>query len=245
MGKTNQNTSGTATAANAELDRHINEGTFAEEFTNAIMKGHSEKEATEIANKKTPSRLAPVTIEEYKGFTIRTSKKGLLAEKSGGNLGSYRTIEQVRQSIDRQIEIGAWRKQQQEELAQRKREQEEQEAKKLTEVLAVIPPIREFEKVHGLELLERCVALLKQEERERNVPENWEELANLCECVGDKLSEYITIEVSKFGVVEKQGYNSDFDAYAVELEFGLQEFLDRHSETVEELEEEKAEGKEE
>jgi hypothetical protein len=194
-----------------------------------------------------------IIVENHKGFSVRKSKKGFLAFKiSGGrDLGSRPTIEEAIASIDqyleqeRQAEIT--RAEQAEELAKERAEEVELARQKLETVLAVIQPIRDFVAAHSVATLKDCVEQLDWEERDRNVPANWEELVEIADKIADKRIEYDSgmwrtdvgeVEVTQYGVVEHSHWDQEENDYLVSEEYELQEYIDAFKEDYLEEEDE-------
>jgi hypothetical protein len=177
-----------------------------------------------------------IIVENHKGFSVRKSKKGFLAFRIGGgrDLGSRPTVEEAIASIDqyleqeRQAEIT--RAEKAEELAKERAEEAELARQKLETVLACIQPIRDFTAEHGLAMLRDCGVQLEQEELERNVPANWEELVEIAEEIAGRRSEggceaVYDVGVSKYGVTEELTYErDDYPTYSVD--YTLQEYID-------------------
>ena len=85
------------------------------------------------------------------------------------------------------------------------------------------------------QLLERMDFNFLQEERERNVPANWEELVAICERIKNKQIENVgsgEVDVSKYGVIEYtvKDIEGDRDVNGKYLtnsgSYGLQEYID-------------------
>jgi hypothetical protein len=182
-----------------------------------------------------------VLIDNHKGFSVRRSKKGFLAFKGGRNLETRQTVEEAIASIDeylereRQVEVA--RAEQAERQAKLEAETAERARKKLKAVLACIQPIRDFTERQGLKMLQDCLEQLEQEERDRNVPSNWEKLVEMADQIAEKRSsddgwrtEVGEVDVDKYGVTEHSYYNSDLDGYALHTEYGLQEYIDQFRE---------------
>jgi hypothetical protein len=181
-----------------------------------------------------------VIIPDYKGYTIRRCRKGYLAFQGGNNLYTCDTVDQAIKSVDRYLECKERQREadrlQEEARIQREREDAERERLKREAVLATIAPIRDFVSRHGLDLLRNCVAQLEQEERDRNVPQNWQALVELCERIGEKRTEEETdwghrsvgeVDVTKYGVTEYYNWNSRADCYLSKVKYGLHEYIDR------------------
>jgi hypothetical protein len=185
-----------------------------------------------------------VVVEDYKGFAVRKCRKGFLAfPKSGpgGNLETRATVEEAVVSIDQHLERERRWKMSMAELAEqqakRAADNAERERKKLERVIVCIPPIRVFIEKHGLATLRDCVEQLEQEERERNVPANWEELAEICQKIAEwrfrkaedaepwenQLNE--EPDVTKYGVIEEITYTRN-DNPAYTKEYTLQGYID-------------------
>jgi hypothetical protein len=185
-----------------------------------------------------------VVVEDYKGFAVRKCRKGFLAfPKSGpgGNLETRATVEEAVVSIDQHLERERRWKMSMAELAEqqakRAADNAERERKKLERVIVCIPPIRVFIEKHGLATLRDCVEQLEQEERERNVPANWEELAEICQKIAEwrfrkaedaepwenQLNE--EPDVTKYGVIEEITYTRD-DNPTYTKEYTLQGYID-------------------
>ena len=187
-----------------------------------------------------PSPFA-VLIDNHKGFSVRRSKKGFLAFKGGRNLETRQTVDEAIASIDQY-----WEQERQAEMrmaveaewqAKRRAEEAERQRKKLQTVFACIQPIREFAERQGLKILRDCLEQLEQEERDRNVPSNWEKLVEMADQIAEKRSsddgwrtEVGEVDVDKYGVTEHSYYNSDLDGYALHTEYGLQEYIDQFRE---------------
>jgi hypothetical protein len=184
-----------------------------------------------------------VVVEDHKGFSIRKCKKGFLAFKTRFQLATQPTVEDAIRSIDEHLE---WERQW--KLAKEREEAEREirvanaaklEAQRIAAVFACIQPVRDFVESHGLDMLKDCVRQLDAEERERNVPTNWEELVKIAERIGERRvdieSDWGTdqvgeVDVDKYGVIEHRNWNSDEDEYLRTTEYGLQEYIDEFSE---------------
>jgi hypothetical protein len=181
-----------------------------------------------------------ILIPDYKGFTIRTAKKGYLAFKGGFTLPTQATVQDAVNSVDAhfewEVKRAAWAEEESARRAQEEREREQKVAEKKRAIFAVIQPVRDFAEIHGLDMLRDCIAQLEQEERERNVPENWEELVEICEQIGQKRGEEQwqtnvgDVDVDKYGVTEHLGYNSNMGAYCSKTEYSLQEYINTFKE---------------
>jgi hypothetical protein len=178
-----------------------------------------------------------IVIAAHKGFAVRKVKKGYLAFKidgGGRTLPTCATPEEAVTSVDQYLEEERQRveqeRQEQEAREQRWREEAERQRFKTETVLACIRPIRDFVAVHGVTTLKDCVEQLDQEERERNVPANWEELAELCAIIGEKRSQNDEtqvgeVEVNEYGVTEFTHWNSREDRHMDSNSYGLQEYI--------------------
>jgi hypothetical protein len=186
-----------------------------------------------------------VVVENYKGFSVRKCRKGFLAfpkSGGGGNLETRSTVEEaiawIDQYLERERQAAIFRAGLAERQAKLQAEKAEVARQKLEAVLACIQPIRDFTEKHGLKMLQDCLEQLEQEERDRNVPANWEELVEIADQIAEKRSsddgwgtdQVGEVDVDKYGVTEHRYYNSDFDGYALHTEYGLQEYIDEFKE---------------
>jgi hypothetical protein len=168
-------------------------------------------------------------------------------EKGRKQLATCDTIEEAKASVDRCFEWQAGypqreasRKEEVEKL-QREREERERIAREEKErihqgVLACIQPIRDFVAVNGITMLRQCIECLDQEDRDRNVPANWQELADRCERIGEYLTEHDwcdnigQVDVDKYGVTVHSNYDNrhTYD-YLTHREYGLEDFIDEYN----------------
>jgi hypothetical protein len=92
-------------------------------------------------------------------------------------------------------------------------------------------------------MLHQCVECLAQEERDRNVPANWEELVDKCEMIAEARMEQwdnhpSDVGVDKYGVTETWETNSYGHDYTDERDYSLEEYIDNFGDLVEDEEEE-------
>jgi hypothetical protein len=208
---------------------------------------NEEQKADQLDQSHSDGGSREVVVEDYKGFAVRKCRKGFLAFRIGGgrDLGSRSTVEEAIASIDqyleqeRHAEIVRTRQAEEhaEEQAKHAAEKAEQARQKLEAVLACIQPIRDFTDKHGLTMLRDCIERLKHEEAERNVPANWEELAEICQKIAEwrfrkaedaepwenQLNE--EPDVTKYGVIEETTYTRD-DNPTYTKEYTLQGYID-------------------
>jgi hypothetical protein len=151
--------------------------------------------------------------------------------------------------VDKHLELERQRTEQdrlwQEAREKREREEAERVHQKLKAVLACIQPVRDFTDRLGLNMLRDCLEQLDQEERDRNVPANWQELAEKCERIGEwRLAQSegsapwenhldSEPEVTKHGVKEEITYTRD-DHPTYTQEYSLQEYINEFGDDYDE-----------